>query len=48
MSVEENKALVRRFVEEFWSAGNLAAADELIAEDARLRSQEPGRWIMRP
>lgn len=34
MSVEENKALVRHFVEEFWSAGNLAAADELIAEDA--------------
>jgi predicted ester cyclase len=36
MSVEEHKALVRRFVEEFWSAGNLAAADELIAEDALI------------
>jgi predicted ester cyclase len=36
MSVEENKALVRRFVEEFWSTGNLAAADELIAEDAMI------------
>jgi predicted ester cyclase len=36
MSVEENKALVRRFVEEFWSAGNLAAADELIANDAMI------------
>lgn len=34
MSIEQNKALVRRFVEEFWSAGNPAAADELIAEDA--------------
>jgi steroid delta-isomerase-like uncharacterized protein len=36
MSVEENKALVRRFVEEFWSSGNLAAADELIAQDATI------------
>lgn len=36
MSVEENKALVRRFVEEFWSAGNLAAADEFIAQDAMI------------
>jgi len=36
MSVEENKALVRCFVEEFWSAGNLAAADELIVEDAMI------------
>ena len=26
---EANKALVARFVEEFWSNGNLAAADEL-------------------
>ena len=34
MSVEENKALVRRFVEEFWNAGNVGAADELIAGDA--------------
>lgn len=36
MSVEENKALVRRFVEEFWNTGNLAAADELIAGDATI------------
>lgn len=36
MSVEENKALVRHFVEEFWSPGNLAAADELIAKDATI------------
>jgi steroid delta-isomerase-like uncharacterized protein len=33
MSVEENKALVRRFVEEFWNSGNMATADELIADD---------------
>jgi steroid delta-isomerase-like uncharacterized protein len=36
MTVEENKVLVRRFVEEFWSSGNLAAADELIAQDATI------------
>lgn len=36
MSVEENKALARRFVEEFWSSGNMAAADELIAQDAMI------------
>ena len=34
MSAEENKALVRRFVQEFWNEGNTAAADELMASDA--------------
>lgn len=33
MSVEENKAIVRRFYEEVVNKGNLFAADELIAED---------------
>jgi predicted ester cyclase len=33
MSTEENAALVRRFVEEVISRGNLALADELIAAD---------------
>ena len=36
MSAEENKALVRRFVEEFWNEGNTAAADELMAVDAEI------------
>ena len=36
MSAEENKALVRRFVEEFWNQGNPAAADELMASDAEI------------
>ncbi|HEY7093882.1 MAG TPA: ester cyclase [Ktedonobacterales bacterium] len=36
MSVEENKALVRRFVEEFWNSGNMAAVDEVIAADATI------------
>ena len=33
---EENKALVRRFVEEFWNEGNTATADELMAVDAEI------------
>ena len=36
MSAEENKALVRRFVEEFWNEGNMSAADELMAPDAKI------------
>jgi steroid delta-isomerase-like uncharacterized protein len=34
MSTEANKALVHRFIQEFWSSGNLSIADELIAPDA--------------
>jgi steroid delta-isomerase-like uncharacterized protein len=33
---EENKALVRRFVEEFWNEGDTSAVDELIATDAAI------------
>lgn len=36
MSAEENKALVGRFVEEFWNEGNMGAADEMIAVDAEI------------
>jgi steroid delta-isomerase-like uncharacterized protein len=36
MSTEHNKALVTRFVEEFWNQGNLATADELMAADAAI------------
>ena len=36
MSAEENKALVHRFVEEFWNEGNTATADELMAPDAEI------------
>ena len=36
MSAEENKALVERFVEEFWNEGNLSAADELMAPYAQI------------
>ena len=33
---KNNKALVRRFVEEFWNEGNTSAADELMASDAEI------------
>ena len=36
MSTEENKALVERFVEEFWNEGNLSTADELMVPDAQI------------
>ena len=36
MSAEENKALVRRFVEEFWNEANTAAADELMVSDVAI------------
>jgi len=36
MSTEENKVLVRRFVEEFWNEGNMSTADELMAPDAQI------------
>src|SRR5689334_2049626 len=34
MAIEHNKALVTRYVEEFWNQGHLAAADELMAAEA--------------
>jgi steroid delta-isomerase-like uncharacterized protein len=39
---EANKALVIRFVDEFWSKGNLAAADELMAPDVVIHQPEVG------
>lgn len=33
MTLEDNKAIVRRFVEEIFVRGNAAAVDELVAED---------------
>ena len=39
---EANKALVVRFVEAFWSNGNLAAADELMTPDVVIHAPEVG------
>jgi steroid delta-isomerase-like uncharacterized protein len=33
VTLEENKALVRRFVQEVWGEGNLDVIDELVAPD---------------
>ncbi|HLZ72884.1 MAG TPA: ester cyclase [Dehalococcoidia bacterium] len=39
---EANKALVVRFVDEFWGKGNLAAADELMTADVVIHQPEVG------
>jgi steroid delta-isomerase-like uncharacterized protein len=42
MSIEENKALARRWNEEIWSKGNLAAVDELLATNFVFNYPAPG------
>ena len=39
---EQNKALVRRWVEEVWNQGSLAAVDEIIAADYVHHMAPPG------
>ena len=46
-SVEENKALVRKFFEEVWSKGNVAVVDELLTPDFVDRSLLPGQCSSR-
>jgi predicted SnoaL-like aldol condensation-catalyzing enzyme len=38
----DGKQVVRRFYEELWNGGNLAAADELVAEDYIRHDLRPG------
>jgi steroid delta-isomerase-like uncharacterized protein len=42
MTTETNKALVLRFVDEFWNKGNLRSADELMTSDAAILQPEVG------
>jgi steroid delta-isomerase-like uncharacterized protein len=42
MTLAENKALVRRFIEEFWNQGNLAAADDLMSPDVVIHEPVAG------
>ncbi len=43
MPTEENKAIIRRRVEEIWNSGNLTTADELIVTDYASNGQAIGR-----
>ncbi len=43
MSTEANKTIIRRRVEEIWNQGDLAIADELIADDYLSNGQTIGR-----
>jgi steroid delta-isomerase-like uncharacterized protein len=45
MSTEQNKALVRRYLEAVWDRGDLSVVDELIAPDyiQHNRNAPPGR-----
>ena len=42
MSTEENKAIARRWNEEFWNKGNIAAIDELFTADFVFNYPPPG------
>ncbi len=42
MSLDENKALVRRYIEEVYNKGNVAAIDELLAHDFVHHFLPPG------
>jgi steroid delta-isomerase-like uncharacterized protein len=42
MSAEQNAAIARRYYEEVWDQGNLAAIDELVAPGVVLNDWAPG------
>ena len=48
MSVEENKALVRRFYEEVWDKGNTAFAHEVFADDYARHDLRPTQALPGP
>lgn len=41
MSIEQSKALARRWIDEIWRKRNLDAIDELITEGAVLQGSSP-------
>ena len=47
MSTEDNKALVRRIIEEVWNQGNLAVVDELSDENV-VNHNPPGPPLQGP
>ncbi len=48
MSIEDNKALVRRFYEEVWNRGNLVVADDIFADDYMRHDLRPGNALSGP
>jgi steroid delta-isomerase-like uncharacterized protein len=48
MSIEQNKALVRRFYDEVWSKGNVDAADDIFAADYVRHDLRPGNPLTGP
>src|SRR5215475_7534889 len=47
MSLEDNKALVRRFFEEAWNKGNLDAVEDCIAASCVARTGAPAGPILK-
>ena len=47
MSIEDNKALVRRFFEEAWNKANSEAVDDCIAADCVSKSGVPGGTVLK-
>jgi steroid delta-isomerase-like uncharacterized protein len=43
VSTKDNKAIVRRFVDEVWSKGNMAVADEVVAANVVDHNPIPGQ-----
>lgn len=41
MPTEQNKTIVRRYIEEFWNQANYATADELLAEGYIIHDDSP-------
>ena len=42
MSVEENKAVIRRYIEELWGQGNMALEDDLLDRSLVDHNPSPG------
>ena len=42
MVTADNKAIIRRWIEEAWNSGNLEIADELYTQDYTAKSMEQG------
>ena len=47
MSAEENKAIIRRWIEEAWNKGNADIADEIYAADFKAKDSDDPTGILR-